>query len=346
MPDAGDTPAAEPRDLDAVRARGHPLAGAVGRARAVELAGRDRAVCRRAREDPRLPSELRDSARLLDAETRRTRGIVTTLLEVARDRPRVRRPSRSTSSSTRCSTCSRGSGSTSRSSASRPRACRRSESDPSRLRQLLVVLLVDALRGLGERPRGGSVRIGASSDDETRTPRRWRSPIGGADGAPAADVTALLPSGDLADGRRGRHAASGAGGRRRPPAASPCRAPATAPAEAARPAASPPAPRAAAGRDRARLRRRGLDPCAARPDPRARRDARRRRGRRTRRARDPRGDRRWMRSLTDQHLAGMSGIELYTAAMRGAARARPPVHRHERRAGRGRPGPASRTRPG
>ena len=64
------------------------------------------------------------------------------------------------------------------------------ESDPSRLRQLLVVLLVDALRGLGERPRGGSVRIGATpttDPDAVALEVAYRR----ADGAPAADETGV-----------------------------------------------------------------------------------------------------------------------------------------------------------
>ena len=312
MPDAGDTPAAEPRDLDAVRAEAirwlapsvqHELSNSLG---AIELFAVELA------KDPRLPQELRDSARLLDAETRRTRGIVTTLLEVARDRPPVLAPVaidqlldevldllawfRVDVAIERVT----------------PEGLPPVESDPSRLRQLLVVLLVDALRGLGERPRGGSVRIGATlttDPDTVALEVAYRR----ADGAPAADETAMLPSGDLPmDGVGGtlRVEREDAGGRlllTLPIAA-------TAPAEAARPDASPPAPRAAAAatvlvcddEDSIRallvriLERDGMRVVDAADGPAALAileatpvDA----------------------VLTDQHMAGMSGIELYTAAM-------------------------------
>ena len=195
MPDAGDAPADAARDLDVVRAEvirwlapsiQHELSNSLG---AIQLFADDLAT------DPRLPQELRDSARLLDAETRRTRRIVTTLLEVARDRPPVLAAvaigplldevldllawfridvaiERST-----------------------PADLPPVHADPSRLRQLLVVVLVDALRGLGKRPRGGSLQILATlaTDPEAValevTYRR-------AEGAPAADATPLLPSGD------------------------------------------------------------------------------------------------------------------------------------------------------
>ena len=56
------------------------------------------------------------------------------------------------------------------------------------------------------------------------------------------------------------------------------------------------------------------------------------------RARDHRGDR-VDAVLTDQHMAGMSGIELYAAAVAAQPGARRPVRRDERRAGRGGPRP-------
>ena len=241
MPDAGDTPAAEPRDLDAVRAEAirwlapsvqHELSNSLG---AIQLFADELA------RDPRLPQELRDSARLLDAETRRTRGIVTTLLEVARDRPPVLAPVaidqlldevldllawfRVDVAIERVT------------AAGLPPV----DSDPSRLRQLLVVLLVDALRGLR---RATARRLGADRRDADHGPGRRGAEVAyrRADGAPAADETALLPSGDRPlDGVGGtlRVERDDAGGRlllALPIAA-------TAPAEASRADASAPAQR-------------------------------------------------------------------------------------------------------
>jgi two-component system, NtrC family, sensor histidine kinase HydH len=194
MPDAGDTPAAEPRELDAARAEAirwlapsvqHELSNSLG---AIELFAVELA------QDPRLPQELRDSARLLDAETRRTTGIVTTLLEVARDRPPVRTPvavGQLLDEVLDLLAWFRVDVAIERYT---PEDLPPVHADPSRLRQLLVVLLVDALRGLGERPRGGSLQIvatRAADPDAVALEVAYRR----ADGAPAADEPGLLPSG-------------------------------------------------------------------------------------------------------------------------------------------------------
>ena len=232
---------------------------------------------------------------------------------------------------------------TSPSSARPPRACRAVESDPSRLRQLLVVLLVDALRGLGERPRGGPVRIDATAPDGAGRGRRWRWPIAGAEGAARAGDAALLPSGRSADGGVGgtlRVERDDAGGRLRPRPAD--RRAAAGERRPGRPAAS--THRAATARDRPRVRRRGLDPRAPRPDPRAGRDAGRRRSRRPAalaiiEATDVDA------VLTDQHMAGHERHRAVRGAPSRPARARRPVRRHERRARVRRTSSGSRTRP-
>ena len=164
MPDAGDSPATDTTDLDALRMQAiRWLAGPVQH----ELMNSITSIewfAKQLADDPRLPHDLRDGARLLDAEAGRSRSLVTTLLEVARDRPGALAPvavdpiidealellawfrvdvtfERTTEDGL-------------------PEA----ETDRSRLRQLIVVLLVDALRALGERPRGGLVRVGATQE--------------------------------------------------------------------------------------------------------------------------------------------------------------------------------------
>ena len=312
MPDAGDAPAAEPRDIDAARAEAirwlapsiqHELSNSLG---AIELFADELA------RDPRLPQELRDSARLLDAETRRARGIVTTLLEVAGDRPPVLASvavGQLVDEVLELLAWFRVDVAIERVT---PADLPPVEADPSRLRQLLVVVIVDALRGLGKRPRGGSVRIGATvvtARDAVEVEVAYRR----ADGAPAADARQLLPSGDRpvdAAGGTLRVERDRAGGRLRLalPIAS------AAPPEEAPADMASPAPRAAGpatvlvcdDEDSIRallvriLEREGMRVVDAADGPAALAiieattvDA----------------------VLTDQHMAGMSGIELYTAAI-------------------------------
>ena len=310
MPDAGDTPAAEPRELDAARAEAirwlapsvqHELSNSLG---AIELFAVELA------QDPRLPQELRDSARLLDAETRRTTGIVTTLLEVARDRPPVRTPvalGQLLDEVLDLLAWFRVDVAIERQT---PDDLPPVHSDPSRLRQVLVVLLVDALRGLGERPRGGSVWIGATLTTE-RDAVALEVASRRADGAPAPDSTRLLPSGDLPmDGVGGTLRVERGDQEGRLVLILPIAA--TAPAEATRSDALPAHAATAAtvlvcdDEDSIRallvriLERDGLRVVDAADGPAALAiieatpvDA----------------------VLTDQHMAGMSGIELYAAAM-------------------------------
>ena len=199
MPDAGDSPATDTTDFDAVRADAvrwlapsvqHELSNSLG---AIGLVADELA------KEPRLPHDLRDSARLLDAEARRTRGLVTTLLEVTRDRPAVLTPvalDQLLDEVLELLAWYRIDVSIERDPAD---GLPPVHADPSRLRQLLVVLLVDALRALGERRRGGSIRITSTvttDPDAVALEVAYRR----VDGAPAADETRLLPSGDRSMG--------------------------------------------------------------------------------------------------------------------------------------------------
>jgi CheY-like chemotaxis protein len=195
MPDDGDRPATDATDFDALRAQAlrwlapsvqHELSNSLG---AIELFADELA------KDQRLPQDLRDSARLLDAEARRTRGFVTTLLEVTRDRPAALAPvalDQLLDEVLELLAWYRIDVTIERDV---PADLPPVEGDPSRLRQLLVVVLVDALRGLGERPRGGSIRI-AAAPLTNHAAVQLEVAYGRADGAPPADVAPLLPSGD------------------------------------------------------------------------------------------------------------------------------------------------------
>ena len=329
MPDAGDTAAARTATtLDAARAAAsagwrrpsrHELANPLGAIAAFADDARQRTRgCRRS---------WRDSARLLDADDAAVprasdrRCSSSPVAAAARARPRRDRAS----SWTRCSTCSRGSGSTSPSSADLPTDLPPVDADPSRLRQLLVVLLVDALRGLGERPRGGRGADRRAADDGP-----GRRGAGGRHAARTARRRPARPGCCRARDRRWTRVGGtlrGGAARRRGPAslALPMR------RDGRRPTLAP-------GRVDRRPRRRAaaatvlvcdderLDPRAPRPDPRARRGARHRRGRRAealalieRDAVDV--------VLTDQRMRGMSGIELLRGGVARAAGARPPVRR-------------------
>jgi CheY-like chemotaxis protein len=311
MPDAGDSRATDTTDFDAVRADAvrwlapsvqHELSNSLG---AIGLVADELA------KEPRLPHDLRESARLLDAEARRTRGLVTTLLEVTRDRPAVLAPvalDPLLDEVLELLAWYRIDVSIERDP---PDGLPPVHADPSRLRQLLVVLLVDALRALGERPRGGSIRIASTL---TTDPEAVDLEVAyrRADGAPAADERRLLPSGNRAMGVAGgtlrveRTDASGVLRLAIPIAA-------TEPVDATRPGQAAPAHHAATlatvlvcddedairallvrilERDSMRVLDAADGPAALAIIEVTTVDA----------------------VLTDQHMAGMSGIELYTAA--------------------------------
>ena len=298
MPDAGDTPAAEPRDLDAVRAEAirwlapsvqHELSNSLG---AIELLCASSSRSR----DPRLPQELRDGAGRLDAETpanpghrwpRCSRSPVTAppvlapvaidqLLDEVLDLLAWFRVDVAIERDT-------------------PEGLPTGQSDPSRLRQLLgACSWWTPCAALGERPRGGSVRIGATLTTARPTVTLEVAYSGGRTVRPRSTRRRCCRAVTwrwTAWAARCGWQREDAGGRlllTLPIAA-------TAPAEAARPDASPPAPRAAAAATVLVCDDEDVDPRAARPDARARRDARRRRGRRTpRRSRSSRRPR-WMR---------------------------------------------------
>lgn len=165
---AGDRSAADLADLDALRidaltwlapSISHELANPLG-----AVVGFSGVLAR----DPRLPPDLRDDVRMLRDEAERTSRIVRTVLELLRDRPAVMAPvdvailldevlalaaARTTDVEV------------ARSVEDPPPVA---ETDPSRLRQLLLALVVEALRGLGERPRGGRVEVSI----RTATPGR------------------------------------------------------------------------------------------------------------------------------------------------------------------------------
>ena len=161
-------------------------------------------------DDPRLPRDLQDGARLLDAEAGRSRRLVTTLLELARDRPGAFTPvalEPIIDEALDLLAWFRVEVTFERSTAE---GLPEAETDRSRLRQLIIVLLADALRALGERPRGGLVRIDAAQLTEPgliQVEVAYRRP----EGAPWRDDAALLPSGDRADRGGGRDSSRRAG---------------------------------------------------------------------------------------------------------------------------------------
>ena len=194
MPDAGDTPA-DLGDLDALRSGAlawlapsiaHELANPLGAI--VAFAGF-------LATDPRLPPDLRDDARMLRAEADRTHRLVRTLLEVVRDRPAVVAPV--VVDDLLDEVLELAASITTEASVERviTEGLPPVESDPSRLRQLLVALVVDALRGLGDRPRGGTLRVEASAlrADVVNVEVAWRR----ADGTDAPNVEAIA-AGDRA----------------------------------------------------------------------------------------------------------------------------------------------------
>jgi CheY-like chemotaxis protein len=311
MPDAGDSRATDTTDFDAVRADAvrwlapsvqHELSNSLG---AIGLVADELA------KEPRLPHDLRESARLLDAEARRTRGLVTTLLEVTRDRPAVLAPVALDPLLDEVLELLAWYQIDASIERDPPDGLPPVHADPSRLRQLLVVLLVDALRALGERPRGGSIRIASTL---TTDPEAVDLEVAyrRADGAPAADERRLLPSGNRSMGVAGgtlrveRTDASGVLRLAIPIAA-------TEPVDATRPGQAAPAHHAATlatvlvcddedairallvrilERDSMRVLDAADGPAALAIIEATTVDA----------------------VLTDQHMAGMSGIELYTAA--------------------------------
>ena len=312
MPDDGASPATDATDFDALRAEAvrwlapsvqHELSNSLG---AIELFADELA------KDQRLPQDLRDSARLLDAEARRTRGFVTTLLEVTRDRPTASAPvalDQLLDEVLELLAWYRIDISIGR---NLPADLPPVEADPSRLRQLLVVLLVDALRAMGERPRGGAIRIEATPATDRAALQlevAYRRP----EGAPAADGAPLLRSGDRpmdAVGGTLQVERTDAGGRLL----------LTVPVAEAAPVAS--APAGPSRRPHPSGRMATVLVCDDEDSIRAllvrvlERD-----GMRVVDAADARAALEIIEAtpvdavLTDQHMAGMSGIELYTAAM-------------------------------
>src|SRR5215218_3839429 len=163
MAAAGDSLPADAGDLDARRSDALTwLAPSI----AHELANPLAAILTFAgflARDPRLPADLRGDGRMLREEAERTHRLVRTLLEVARDRPPVMTVVEVVP--TLDEVLELAGGATVGVELERVVASEVPgvDTDPARLRQLLVILTVEALRGLGDRP-AGTLRVEVTPD--------------------------------------------------------------------------------------------------------------------------------------------------------------------------------------
>ena len=163
MAAAGDSLPADAGDLDARRSDALTwLAPSI----AHELANPLSAILTFAgflARDPRLPADLRGDGRMLREEAERTHRLVRTLLEVARDRPPVMTVVEVVPILDEVLELAGGATvgvELERVVASEVPGV---DTDPARLRQLLVILTVEALRGLGDRP-AGTLRVEVTPD--------------------------------------------------------------------------------------------------------------------------------------------------------------------------------------
>jgi len=139
--------------------------------------------------DPRLPADLRGDGRMLREEAERTHRLVRTLLEVARDRPPVMTVVEVVPILDEVLELAGGATvgvELERVVASEIPGV---DTDPARLRQLLVILTVEALRGLGDRP-AGTLRVDVTPNPGgdtvlVRFEYRHRGGHGPASGVPA-----------------------------------------------------------------------------------------------------------------------------------------------------------------
>jgi CheY-like chemotaxis protein len=189
---AGDRPAADPGELDALRADALTwLAPAISHELANPLAALV-AFGGLLAGDPRLHPELQEDVRMLRDEAERTGRLVRIVLELLRERAAVIAPVDVAGVLDELL------------GLAAPRTADIelvrhvddpppvAATDPSRLRQLLLVLFVEALRGLGEPRRGGrlavSVRSGAAG--------RVAATLEYRRGSEAVRVASRLPAGE------------------------------------------------------------------------------------------------------------------------------------------------------
>jgi CheY-like chemotaxis protein len=199
MPEDGDSPAIDTTDLDALRIQAIRWLASPVQHELMNSITSVKFFAKRLVDDARLPHDLQDGARLLYAEAERTRSLVTTLLEVARDRPAAFAPVAVDAIIDEALELLAWFRVDVRFERSAEEGLPEAETDRSRLRQLIVVLLVDALRALGERPRGGLVRVGVTRRTEPGV-IQVEVAYTRAEGDRHAGDGALLPIGDRAMG--------------------------------------------------------------------------------------------------------------------------------------------------